>query len=918
MYNNKKILNVLLGITIGIASLTFSKEVKASETNEQKEDLYLKNIKQLTNEGEKNGEGYFSPDGNKIIFQSIREKSKFYQIYSMDLTNKNIKMVSTGRGKTTCAYFSPDGKKIIYASSHLDPQSEKEEENKGKGYKWDFEKSLDIFEANPDGSDLKQLTTTPGYDAEGTYSNDGKKIVFTSQRDGDLEIYVMNADGSGQKRLTNHKGYDGGAFFSPDNQKIVYRRFDDKGNAQIMLMNADGTGEKQLTDTKAINWCPSFYPDGKHIIFSSNLNEPRNFELFIMDLDGEHLRQLTFNKATDILPVFSPDGKKLMWTSTRADNKSQIFTADFNTDILNESAKISKKLYSDLKYLASDALEGRRSGSAGADKAAKYIAKQFKTIGLKPGNNSRNSYLQNFNVTVGIKLGKNNFFMFKNAKKSINAVLAKDFIPLSFSDNGKVSGNLVFAGYGISAPEYNYDDYKGIDVNGKTVIILRHEPQEKNEKSIFNGNKPTPYSELRYKAFNAKKHGAKAVILLNGPVNYTEKEDELIPLRTFGGTGNIGLPMIHLKNSFLQSNFKNNSFDLKSIQSSIDNHLKPDSFALKNTINLSIDLKRDVKHTSNVIGYLEGTDKKLKNEVIVIGAHYDHLGYGGEESLSTSKEPEIHNGADDNASGTSALIELARNLAGIKLNRTLVFMAFSGEELGLLGSSYFTSHPSFKNIISMLNMDMVGRLEEDNLYIGGIKTAANFNNLVDNLNFRYQFKMSYFNDGYGPSDHMAFYLKNIPVLFFFTGVHNDYHRPSDDYYKINFIGMNKIINFIQDITINLDNLPEKPKLVKIAPDPNMASTSTGKSSGAYLGTIPDYTSMNSSTGVKLSGVREGSPADKGGLKAEDIIIKFDNIKINTIYDYTYAIRAKKPGDKVKITVLRNNKELVLNLIMGKK
>lgn len=881
--------------------------VKTSEKELQKENYFLSNIKQITFDGEKNGEAYFSPDGKEIIFQGIKKNDKFYQIYKMDINGKNVKLISTGKGKTTCSYFSPDGKKIIYASSHLDPESEKKMPTKHGSYSWDFEGSMDIFQANPDGTNLNRLTNTKGYDAEGTYSHNGKKIVFTSQRDGDSELYIMDSDGKNQKRLTNYKGYDGGAFFSPDDKKIVYRRFDNYGNAQIVLMNSDGTNVKEITGSKAINWCPAFHPDGKHIIFSSNISGRRNFDLFIMDYNGNNIKQITYDKNSDVLPIFSPDGSKLMWTSTRKDGKSQIFIADFNNKALNKEDKYNKNLYNDLKYLASDSLQGRRAGTIGADKASEYIANQFSKIGLKKGN--KNSYFQSFDITTGINLTDNNHLKIDEN----NAELNKDFIPLSFSDNGELNEDLVFVGYGINAPEFGYDDYKNIDVKNKIVVVLRHEPQEKDTNSKFNGNKPTQYSELRYKVFTAKTRGAKGFILVNGEVNYDEKEDELIPLKSFGGTGNLGIPAIQVKNNFIKK-----YINLKEIQENIDKNFKSNSFALNKKISLKVDLKKEYKSTNNVIGFIEGSDKNLKNEVIVIGAHYDHLGLGGNESLSDSKKEEVHNGADDNASGTSSMIELARQLKNYKSKRTIAFIAFSGEELGLLGSSYFTSNPTLKNIVAMLNMDMVGRLTDNKLSIGGIKTAKSFESTIKSLNNKYNFKMSYFNDGYGPSDHMAFYLKNIPVLFFFTGIHDDYHRPTDDTYKVNFLGMEKVIKLVKDIAIKIDKNNQKPQLVKIAPSPNMSASSSGKSNGAYLGTIPDYTSMNSNNGVKISGVREGSPAEKGGLKGEDIIIKFDDIKINTIYDYTYALKAKKPGDKILIIVLRNGKENKLEIIAGKK
>lgn len=904
-------------LLLSLSFLLFSTNSNAEEskkiTSSKEEAYFLKNIKQLTFEGEKNGEGYFSPDGKKIIFQSVRgTNNKFYQIYSMNEDGSNVKLISTGRGKTTCAYFSPDGKKIIYASSHLDPNSEKEEENKGKGYKWDFEKSLDIFEANLDGSNLKRLTSNDGYDAEGTYSHDGKHIVFTSEKDGDTEIYIMDSDGKNQKRITNYKGYDGGAFFSPDDKKLTYRRFDDRGNAQIVISNTDGTDLKELTATKAINWCPSFSPDGKHIVFSSNMNDKKNFELFIMDIDGNNLRQITFNKGSDVLPVFSPDGKKLLWTSTREDGKSQLLIADFNTEVFNDTKKYSQKIYDDMKFLASDELEGRRTGTKGGDKAGDYISEQFKKSGLKAFKN--NSYNQQFKVVTSLSKGKKNSLNINNLD-----IKESDFTPLNFSESTNAKGELVFAGYGISAKEYNYDDYENLDVKDKIVVLLKGEPQKDNEKSIFNGNKPTQYSDLRYKVFNARNKGAKAVIFVN---SFIDKEDDLIELKNNESTSSEIIPVIQVKKEIINNILEKKNF--VEIQSNIDKDLKSCSFSLKLKAEITCELIKEYKDANNIIGIIEGSDSKLKDEIIIIGAHYDHLGYGGVESLSELKTPAIHNGADDNASGTVGLIEIANNIAKLNPKRTFVFIAFSGEELGLLGSAYFTNNLPFKNIITMINMDMIGRLTENKISIGGNKTSSNFESIIKNLNKNYNFDISYFDDGYGPSDHMSFYLKNIPVLFFFTGIHEDYHKPTDDFYKINLAGLKKVSDFVQEISLIIDKNELKPDFIKneskISKN-NNANHSSEKGNGAYIGGIPDYTSMNpdkKTGGVKLSGIKEGSPAEKAGLKADDIVIRFDNIEINNIYDYTYAIKNKKPNDKVKIIVKRNNKEIELELIVGKK
>ncbi|MCH7761404.1 PD40 domain-containing protein [candidate division TA06 bacterium] len=320
-------------------------------------------LRQLTFEGE-SGEAYFSPDGKSLIFQSIRGDHPYYQIYTMNVDGSDQKMVSTGEGKTTCSYFSPDEKKIIFSSTHhavgqassLVNGKEEEEKTGGSGqeqeagngekkkkYTWDFDSNFEIYMADPDGSNLKRLTHSEGYDAEGTFSPDGSKIVFTSNRDGDLELYTMNPDGSEPKRITHSKGYDGGAFFSPDGKEIVFRAFrEGHGSAQIFLIHADppggwakgetgsgGTHEVQLTDTTGINWGPFFHPDGKTIIFSSNMADPENFDLYTIQIDGKGLKRLTTDPGFDALPVFSPDGKKIVFTSNRS-GKSNLYMMDYN------------------------------------------------------------------------------------------------------------------------------------------------------------------------------------------------------------------------------------------------------------------------------------------------------------------------------------------------------------------------------------------------------------------------------------------------------------------------------------------------------------------------------------------------------------------------------------------------------------
>ena len=300
-------------------------------------EKHLRNIRQLTFHGE-NAEAYFSLDEKKIIFQSTREPYKCDQQFMMNLDGSDVHVVSTGKGRTTCGYFTPDGKRFIYASTHLGSPECPPPPSKSEGYVWGIFRDFDIFSANLDGSDLKRLTTTAGYDAEGTISPDGKKIVFTSTRDGDLELYAMNLDGSGQRRLTHELGYDGGAWHSQDGQWIVWRanhpktdaevvRYKDlfsrdlvmPANMELFLMRADGSEQHQITHNGGANFAPYFMPDGKRIVFASNMKDPRggNFDLYTVNRDGTNLQQITFDSNFDGFPMFTADGKKMIWESNR-------------------------------------------------------------------------------------------------------------------------------------------------------------------------------------------------------------------------------------------------------------------------------------------------------------------------------------------------------------------------------------------------------------------------------------------------------------------------------------------------------------------------------------------------------------------------------------------------------------------------
>ncbi len=372
-----------------------------------------------------------------------------------------------------------------------------------------------------------------------------------------------------------------------------------------------------------------------------------------------------------------------------------------------------------IKYLASPEMRGRATGSPELEKAAEYIAHEFKTIGLAPVDGK--SYFQAFPVTTDAKLGRDNRFEYTEGGKTFHLKGGEDFLPFNFSSRGKVAARVVFAGYGITAPEYNYDDYQGVDVKGKLVIVLRHEPQEFDEHSVFDGKVYTEHSQFSSKATNAKNHGARGVILVNDTFNHHGESDSLEKFGRTVGPGDAGIPFVQVKEEVAARWISDAGKNLDDIGAEIDKDLKPQSFALPDSIEVreDVDVERVVKTVHNVAGYLPGET----SEYTIIGAHYDHLGLGEQFSMAPSLAGTVHPGADDNASGTAGVIELARWFAGQpKQKRGILFLTFAGEELGLLGSSYYVNHPDLPldHAVAMINLDMIGRVREGKVYVGGV------------------------------------------------------------------------------------------------------------------------------------------------------------------------------------------------------
>lgn len=552
-----------------------------------------------------------------------------------------------------------------------------------------------------------------------------------------------------------------------------------------------------------------------------------------------------------------------------------------------------------LEFLASDSLKGRASGEEGNNIAAQYISEEFKNYGLQPAG-EQNNYLQLFDIISGLTAGEKNEFLFGNKKFELN----KDFRPLAFSADTAVEGQVVFAGYGISSAHLKYDDYEKIDVKDKVVLLLRYTPEGDNPHSMFNNHAP-----LRKKVSLAGEKGAKGVLICTGP---EDGEDELVRLQYEIGHGNYGIPAMTVSRAAAMELLGQTEAQFRDMQKKINATKKPNSFPTEASVKLSSQVIVQRSRTQNVLGWLEGTDPELRNEFLIIGAHFDHLGMGGINSMYRG-EPAIHNGADDNASGTTAMLELAQKLSTQKLKRSLLFIGFSGEELGLLGSKFFADHPTkdLTYAVTMFNFDMVGRLKENQLIIHGMGTSPGFTQMITDLNKTYNFSLTLKQDGNGPSDFATFYQKDIPVIAYFTNLHPDYHKPSDDADKINLEGEERIAKMAYETIVAIANADKRPEFTKAKGESDRPMTGFR----ATLGIVPNY--ADDSDGLKIDDVNPGQAAEQAGVKKGDILVKFGPKIIKNVYDYTYALGEYKAGDKIEIVVKRDGKEVKLQAVLQK-
>jgi hypothetical protein len=561
------------------------------------------------------------------------------------------------------------------------------------------------------------------------------------------------------------------------------------------------------------------------------------------------------------------------------------------------------ELQDHIDYLASEELKGRYPGTPEDLLLAEYIATEFKRAGLILFEKSG---IQNFSIATDIEAGPSNHLKMEGTSLEMGS----DYIPLSFSASGRANAEVVFAGYGfqVNDSEGTWNDYENLDVEGKWILLFRGVPGEQDGSSPF-----VNFSEDRGKALLASDLGAAGVIFVSG--SSFDPKDQLAELK--GKQHPLSIPVIQVSRTTAdQILTAAGASDLAVLEETIANGQKPVSFLSGISLDISVDLQPKEVNTSNIIASLKGSDESLKNEYVVIGAHHDHLGMGGEGTSSRAPDTvAVHYGADDNASGVAGVMEISEYMMALSPARSMLFTTFGAEEMGLVGSKYLTENsPIDLSLVQvMINLDMVGRLnEERQLQIGGVGTSPGFKRLLDSLNTAYNFNLKYANEGYGPSDHAAFYAKDVPVLFISTGAHPDYHTPSDNAPAINLEGAQEVLSYVAEVAAALANQQERIAFTEAGP--KVRGSSRGRRGGITLGLMPDVT-YDGNDGMPVMFVTEGKPAAVGGIQKEDVITAIEGKSVGNVYDYMSRLGQLKEGMDIVVSVKRGEDmvDLVIRL-----
>lgn len=543
----------------------------------------------------------------------------------------------------------------------------------------------------------------------------------------------------------------------------------------------------------------------------------------------------------------------------------------------------------DVAWLADDAREGRGLGTAGLAASADWLAAEFEAAGL-------DTQLQRFEMPVSIRVAEAEL-----ALETQPFARGSEFEAFAGSADGDVTGEVVFAGYGVSDPASGYDDYAGLDVQGKVVLVLTHGPAALSKTHGSHLGRP-------YKAVNAHRQGAAAVLLVPASA-----EAEGLAGRPSEANRNPtipagNLPLLGLSRAAAERLVP----DLAERRARIDASGEPASVATGVRVRVHTRVERTQGEVANVVGVLHGT---RGDEALVIGAHYDHLGFGQFDTLAPDRRGEVHNGADDNASGTAALLALARAFGrGPPPERTLVFVAFTAEEVGLVGSDHYAENPviPFDDTVAMLNLDMVGRLAADLVTVYGVETSPVWPRLVPRAAEPLGLRLQLVKDGLGPSDHTSFSARGVPALLFFTGVHDEYHTPDDD--RVDAEGIARVAQLVHRVAWSLANSPARPPA---RPAGANLQFSGERGYGVYLGSIPAF-GGEPVRGVRLQGVRDQSPAQKAGLRKGDVIVSFDGAEVANLEEFAALLFRAEPGSEVEIVVQRGDARVPLRATLGER
>lgn len=569
-----------------------------------------------------------------------------------------------------------------------------------------------------------------------------------------------------------------------------------------------------------------------------------------------------------------------------------------------DNAKITaQELKDHVQFLASDSLKGRKPGTPEANVAAQYILDQFRSYGMKPMFEGGFQY---FDIVSDVTLGEQNMLLFQG----FNGTLKKDFIPLAFSSSGTVDAPVFFGGYGfnIDTDSLKWNDYQDVILNGSWVMILRADPELDNPESKF-----IPFSDVRSKILTAKDKGAAGVLLVTP--SGLDKDDKLMPLVVENNEVTSGIPVINIKRSVADLILNSSGYTVDSLEKAIVSAKAPKSFAIPGIVRGTVDVTQKKEKTANVVALLEGSDPLLKSEYLVVGAHYDHLGFGGPNSGSRMPDTNaVHNGADDNASGTAMILELAESFTDQiePAGRSIIFVAFSAEEMGLIGSKYFVNNSpvDIRSIKAMFNFDMVGRFdkEKNSISVSGTGTSAEADSILRIHAQGLPFTVVHSPDGYGPSDHAAFYASGIPVFYFNTGVHTDYHTPFDDWDKLDYPSQKLVGDFALRVIRDVDTM-KQPLTFKESGKRDQAGRG-GRRLKVTLGIMPDFAGTEKK-GLRIDGVTKEGPADKGGMKKGDIITAMNGMQVGNIYDYMARLSKLKHGQTVSVEIIREGKTEIL-------